>query len=84
MHFNDILCALGFDAEPLLSQQESETLMSHSMNLLRSVFDAIGDTHQVREQNIAVVDAHTPKYLSEAELEIRAELSRYTDSLLMD
>ena len=83
MHFNDILCALGFDAEPLLSQQESEALMSHSMNLLRSVFDAIGDTHQVREQNIAEVDAHTPKYLSEAELEIRAELSRYLNSLIV-
>ncbi|MFN1533061.1 hypothetical protein [Vibrio jasicida] len=83
MHFNDILYALGFDAEPLLSQQESEALMSHSMNLLRSVFNTIGDTHQVREQNIAVVDKHVPKYLSEAELEIRAELSRYLNSLIV-
>ncbi|MGR5287560.1 hypothetical protein ACP3V5_19750 [Vibrio maritimus] len=84
MHFNDILYALGFDAEPLFSQQESEALMSQSMNLLSSIFDAIGNTHQVREQNTAVVNAHTPKYLSEAELEVRAELSQYTDSLLMD
>lgn len=83
MHFNDILYALGFDAEPLLSQQESEALMSHSMNLLRSVFDAIGDTHQVREQNIAEVSAHRPKYLSEAELEIRKELSQYLNSLIV-
>ncbi len=83
MHFNDILCALGFDAEPLLSQQESEALMSQSMNLLRCVFDAIGDTHQVREQNVVEVDAHTPKYLSESELEIRAELSRYLNSLMV-
>lgn len=82
MHFNDILCALGFDAEPLLPQQESEALMSHSMNLLRSVFNAIGDTHQVREQNVVEVDAHTPKYLSEAELEIRKELSQYLNSLI--
>ncbi|WP_104025585.1 hypothetical protein [Vibrio hyugaensis] len=83
MHFNDILCALGFDAEPLLSQQESEALMSQSMNLLSSVFDAIGDTHQVREQNITVVDAHTPKYLSEAERVVRAELSQYLDNLII-
>ncbi|MDK9769810.1 hypothetical protein [Vibrio sp. B181a] len=83
MHFNDILCALGFDAKPRLSQQESEALMSQSMNLLSSVFDAIGDTYQVREQNIAVVDAHTPKYLSEAELEIRKELSQYLDLLIL-
>ncbi|HGY9571482.1 TPA: hypothetical protein ACOJRH_004889 [Vibrio harveyi] len=82
MHFNDILCALGFDAEPLLSQQESEALMSQSMNLLRYVFDAIGDTHQVRERNITVVDKHIPKYLSEAELEIRKELSQYLNSLI--
>ena len=78
------LYALGFDAEPLLSQQESEALMSQSMNLLSSIFDAIGNTYQIREQNIAVVNAHTPKCLSEAELEVRAELSQYTDSLLMD
>ena len=83
MHFNDILCALGFDAKPRLSQQESEALMSQSMNLLSSVFDAIGDTHQAREQNIVVVDAHTPKYLSEAELEIRKELSQYLDLLIL-
>ena len=82
MHFNDILCALGLDAEPLLSQQESEALMSQSMNLLRCVFDAIGDTHQVRERNITVADKHMPKYLSEAELEIRKELSQYLNSLI--
>ncbi len=57
--------------------------MSQSMNLLSSVFGAIGDTHQVREQNIVVVDAHTPKYLSEAELEIRKELSQYLDLLIL-
>lgn len=83
MHFNDILCTLGFDAEPLLFQQENEALMSQSMNLLNSVFDAVGDTHQVREQNITVVDAHTPKFLSEAELEVRKELSQYLNSLIL-
>lgn len=57
--------------------------MSQSMNLLSSVFNAIGNTHQVREQNMAVVDAHTPKYLSEAELEIRKELSQYLDLLIL-
>lgn len=76
MHFNDILHALGLNKPSILSCEESEELMSNSMNVLSSLFSILGESAQERESRIQIKTKHTPLYLSRSELQVRAQLQK--------
>ncbi|UJF17869.1 hypothetical protein L0B53_12625 [Vibrio sp. SS-MA-C1-2] len=83
MHFNDILTALGLKNQAILTEIESEQLMSHSMNLLADIFNQLGESPQQRESNLTKVPQHNPKFLSQDELKVRAQLSGVLGEIIL-
>ncbi|MGP8305105.1 hypothetical protein [Vibrio sp. YIC-376] len=81
MHFNDILNALGYEVNNILTKEESQTLMAKSMNLLNQVFNITG-TYTMRENQMEWVSIHTAKGLSKNEEAIRIELNQFLAKLV--
>ncbi|MGR5151121.1 hypothetical protein [Photobacterium swingsii] len=82
MHFNDILFALGVDCSPILTCEDSETLMSKSMNLLSALFDSLGDTLSEKERNISKKEQHSTPLLTPTQRVIRNMLAQVLDELV--
>lgn len=78
MHFNDILFALGVDCSPILTCEDSETLMSKSMNLLSGLFVSLGDTQIEKERNIFKTKQHVYQHIDE----VCSSASRHQPSFL--
>jgi hypothetical protein len=74
MHFNDILCALGFERKAVLSEVESGVLMSKSMNIIRDIYFELGSDLQNRERNLHKVEVHRARFLTEQQLDVRRRL----------
>lgn len=81
MHFNDILHALGLGKPSILSCEESEELMSNSMVLLNRLFEKIGGDPKHREVNILSVLKHEPRFLTDTEMMVRAEVQHILDDI---
>jgi len=80
-HFNDILSSLGFDVSTIVSNEESERLMSKSMELLHELFITVGESYAERESQLEWVEIHCAQKLTEEDTLMYLKLNKVLDRL---